>query len=117
MTRTFGVDIYTGPAPAPTMPFDGDYLGVSSESLKTAGASGAECPPNRFPPPLTIRNGFVRSDVASWQGTVTPQGVLAMRNQYRTRVDGQIDGQGLIRGQGSDTAGCAIIYIWRKQSG
>jgi|SRR5271166_75349 len=109
--------VQMGPAPAPTMPFDGDYLGVSTESLKTAGALGSECPPNGVPAPLTIRNGFVRSDEASWQGTVTSQGVLAMRNQYRTHVDGQIDGQGIIRGQGSNSAGCAITYVWSKQSG
>ena len=40
-------------APPPTMPFDGDYVGVSKES---------SCLANGVPAPLTIWNGVVRSD-------------------------------------------------------
>jgi hypothetical protein len=104
-------------APPPTMPFDGEYIGVSRESSKTAGPGDAECPSHRVPAPLTIWNGIVGSDEASWQGTVSPQGVLAMGNQRGWRVDGQIDNQGIIRGQGRNAAGCIATYVWRKQSG
>jgi hypothetical protein len=102
--------------PLPTMPFDGEYVGVSRESSNT-GAPGAECPPNRVPAPLTIWNGIVGSDEASWRGTVSPQGVLAMGNQRSWRVNGQIDNQGIIRGQGRNAAGCIATYVWRKQAG
>jgi hypothetical protein len=99
------------------MPFDGEYIGVSGGSSKTASAPGAECPPSDVPYPLTIWNGIVRSDEAAWQGTVSPQGVLVMQHRGATRVDGQIDNQGLIRAQGKNAAGCALTFVWRKQSG
>jgi hypothetical protein len=97
----YNVQMRVASAPALMTAFDGEYFGVSRESSKTANAPDAECPPNGVPARLTIWNGLVRSDEASWQGTVTPQGVLAMSNQRSTRVDGQIDGQGIVRGQGA----------------
>jgi hypothetical protein len=110
-------NVQIAPLPPPTMPFDGEYIGVSRESSKPASAADAECPPNGVPAPLTIWNGIVRSDEASWQGTVSPQGVLVLQNRGATRVDGQIDNQGLIRAQGKNAAGCALTFVWRKQSG
>jgi hypothetical protein len=105
------------PRPPATMPFDGEYIGVSGGSSKAASAPGAECPPSGVPYPLTIWNGIVRSDEAAWQGTVSPQGALVMQHRGATRVDGQIDDQGLIRAQGKNATGCAITFLWRKQSG
>jgi hypothetical protein len=91
--------------PPPTMPFDGDYVGVLRES---------SCQANRVPGALIIRNSIVTG--GGWQGNVNPQGVLVIRNERATQVEGQIDGQGVIRGQGRNAAGCAISWIWRKQS-
>jgi hypothetical protein len=97
-------------APAPTMPFDGDYIGVSKETSKTASAP-EKCPPNGVPVTLMIRNSVV---LGYWQGTVSPQGVLTMRNQS-LRFDGQIDSQGTIRGQAANPAGCVRTYVWQKE--
>jgi hypothetical protein len=93
-------------APPPTMPFDGDYVGVSRES---------SCLANGVPVTLTIRNGVVTG--GSWQGNVNPKGVLVMGNGLAPRVDGQIDSQGIIRAHGSSSAGgCTVTFAWRKQS-
>jgi hypothetical protein len=95
-------------APAPTMPFDGDYVGVSRES---------SCLANGVPVTLIIRNGVVVHG-GSWQGNVNPQGVVVMGNRLAPRVDGQIDRQGMIRAQGSSSdGGCTVTFVWRKQSG
>jgi hypothetical protein len=93
------------------MPFDGDYIGVSRESSD----SGPECPPKSVPATLVIRNSVVAG--GTWQGNVSSQGALVMRNRLTTRTDGQIDGQGTIRAQGRTVAGCTITFVWRKQPG
>jgi hypothetical protein len=95
------------------MPFDGDYIGVSRETSKTASAPGAECPPNGVPATLMIRNSVV---LGYWQGTVSPQGAVVMRNPKFSRVGAQIDPDGTIKGQYGDS-GCTVTFVWRKQSG
>jgi hypothetical protein len=92
-------------APPPTMPFDGDYVGVSRES---------SCLANGVPVTLIIRNSVVIG--GTWQGNVNPQGVVVMGNRLAPRVDGQVDKQG-IRAQGSSSDGrCTVTFVWRKQS-
>jgi hypothetical protein len=92
--------------PPPTMPFDGDYVGVSRES---------SCLANGVPVTLIIRNSVVTG--GSWQGNVNPQGVVVMGNRLAPRLDGQIDKQGIIRAQGSSSdGGCTVTFVWRKQS-
>jgi hypothetical protein len=94
--------------PPPTMPFDGDYVGVSRES---------SCLANGVPVTLIIRNSVVVTG-GRWQGNVNPQGVVVMGNRLAPRVDGQIDGQGIIRAQGSSSdGGCTVTFVWRKQMG
>ena len=66
------------PRPPPTMPFEGDYVGVSRES---------PCLANGVPASLMIRNGIVRSDGSNWQGTVSPQGIVVMGNRVAPRVE------------------------------
>jgi hypothetical protein len=56
------------------------------------------------PDPLTITNGLVRSIGGSWEGTVSPQGAVVMRDGLSRRADGQIDSQGAIRVQYSGTS-------------
>jgi hypothetical protein len=107
-------------APAPTTtPFDGTYAGVSlGTSSFMQGISAARwCASTRgAPAPLTITNGVVRSQRGgSWEGSVSPQGVLVMRNARSIRVEGQIDSQGTIRAQYSGWA-CVASYVWQKQS-
>jgi hypothetical protein len=103
--------------PAATTTFDGKYVGVSRESSKTPAFPGAKCPPNGIPGPLTVRNGVIGTPgTAGWEGTVSPQGGLTVRNESAMRMDGQIDPQGNARAQYSG-AGCIITYVWRKRSG
>ena len=104
-------------APAPTTTaFDGTYAGISREVSKSPSAPRAKCPPSGALAPLTIKNGvIVASGPAEWEGTVSPQGVLIMRNERSVRVDGQIDPQGTIRAQYAGT-GCVTNFVWQKQS-
>jgi hypothetical protein len=106
-----------GQAPATTTAFDGRYVGISRESSKTPAFPGAKCPPNGVPGPLTVKNGVIGTPgTTGWEGTVSPQGGLTIRNESAMRVDGQIDSQGTARAQYSG-AGCIITYVWRKQAG
>jgi hypothetical protein len=98
------------PAPPPTMPFDGDFIGVSRESR----SSKAKCAPSDVPGTLIIRNSVA---LGRWQGTVSPQGILSLRSPYGTPIAGQIDSQGIIRGQDTSDVGCSSIWVWRKQAG
>lgn len=102
--------IQMAPAPAPTMPFDGDYIGVSRRS----GGSGDKCPPNEVPAALIIRNSVVLG--MWWQGTVSARGDLVIRNPNFRPVDAEIDPQGTIRGQYGGSA-CTVSFVWRKQAG
>jgi hypothetical protein len=98
-------------APAPTMPFDGDYIGVS-RGLTNGGAG---CSPSGVPGgTLIIRNSVA---LGQWQGTVSPQGIVSLRTPNGTPVDGQIDRQGMMRVQGTSAAGCTNIWVWRKPAG
>ena len=98
------------PAPPPTMAFDGDYIGVSRESR----SSKTKCAPSGVPGILIIRNSVV---LGGWQGTVSPQGILSLRSPNGTPVDGQIDRQGIVRGQDASDVGCSSIWVWRKEAG
>jgi hypothetical protein len=105
-------------APVPTTAFDGKYVGVSRESSKNPSAPRAKCNTGRaiVPAPLTIKNGVVGTPGGQgWEGTVSSQGTVTMRNSSAMRLEGQIDGQGTIRAQYGGT-GCMITFIWRKQS-
>jgi hypothetical protein len=103
------------PAPATTA-FDGKYVGVSRESSKAGSSPGAKCPPSGVPAPLTIKNGAIgRPGTGGWEGAVSPQGGLTMRNANSLQIDGQIDPQGTITAKYSGPA-CIITYVWRKRS-
>jgi hypothetical protein len=105
-------------APAPTTTaFDGTYAGISREVSKSPSAPRAKCPPSGSLAPVTIKNGVVvASGPAAWEGAVSPQGVLILRNERSIRVDGQIDPQGIIRAQYAGT-GCITTFVWQKRSG
>jgi hypothetical protein len=102
------------PAPATTTAFDGTYLGVSVTVEHTLGATGATRFCGRGPPgTLKIVNGIAwRDDRAA--GSVSAQGVLAMRTARGSRIDGQIDGHGTITAR--LTSYCSWRLIWQKQS-
>jgi hypothetical protein len=109
------------------MPFDGEYRGVSRE---VSGSRNNEqrCYPRALTPPrpLTITNGIVQTpDKEWWEGTVSPQGAVVIRNPRFSRVEGQIDAQGTIRGQYSGEVppdlqagggtNCIVKFVWQKE--
>jgi hypothetical protein len=95
---------------APTMPFDGDYVGVSLEST----GRSPQCPPNGVPSTLSIRNSAVLGDF--WQGSVSQQRNLVIQTPRGMQVRGQIDNQGVIRVQGGQFRR-TVILVWSKQAG
>jgi hypothetical protein len=101
-----------------TTAFDGTYQGVST----TANSGGSACvPSNPVPRPLTIRNGMARfeagmSGATVFEGAVTPQGDLTMRDTLADRLDGKIDASG--KATGSVNIGdrnCLFTAVWQKQ--
>jgi len=101
-----------------TTAFDGTYQGVST----TASSGGSACVPSvPVPRPLTIRNGMAQFDAGMsgrtvFQGTVSPQGDLTMRDNLADRLDGKIDPSG--RATGSVNIGdqnCVLTAVWQKQ--
>jgi hypothetical protein len=111
-------------APAPTTTvFDGAYLGVSRTFEEATVPAHEGRTWTHFyssyglPAPLTIVNGVARTQwVGTAEGSVSPQGALAIRNQRFSRVDAQIDPQGTVKGQYSGP-GCTTMFVWRKQPG
>jgi hypothetical protein len=98
-----------------TTAFDGTYAGVSREVSKNPSAPRAKCPPSGALAPLTIKNGaVVSSGPAAWEGSVSPDGVLTLRQERLVRVDGRIDAQGTIRAQYAGT-GCITNFVWQKK--
>ena len=115
---------------APTMPFDGEYRGVSRE-VSDSGNNQRRCHPLSSTPPrdLTIINGVIAATGKKWwEGAVSPEGIVVMRNPKFSRVDGQIDTQGTIRAQyrgelppdlvaqldGGGT-NCIVKFVWQRE--
>jgi len=103
----------TAQVPAPTMAFDGNYVGVSAHIAKSTG-HGRQCPREHAPDPLTITSGAVHSARDRWTGTVGPEGNVTLRNRRGMRVDARIDAQGAIKGRYQGPA-CFVDYVWHKQ--
>ena len=74
----------------------------------------AGCASSDVPGTLIIRNSVA---LGQWQGTVSPQGVLAVRSPKGAQIQGQINPQGIIRGQDASAVGCSSIWVWRKEAG
>jgi hypothetical protein len=98
--------------------FDGVYQGVSN----TATGSGPNCSVfNAFPRPLTIRNNVAQFDgglkgTTTFQGYVTTQGVLTMRDHLANRAAGKVEPNG--RATAAITLGggnCVLSAIWQRQ--
>ena len=107
-----------------TTAFDGTYASVSRTLEGSAYGPGATtrlcwdsgvvaAPPG----PLTIVNGFARWQglVATFEGSVSPQGVVVMRNPRGIRFDGGIDSKGTVTGR--ITGNCSYWMVWRKNGG
>jgi len=117
MACAFAMPVFAQ-APVPVTAFDGKYAGVSREVSKNPSAHRANnCPQSGVPGRLTITNGVARWPAGEgWEGSVSPQGILTMRAPNGGRFEGQIDGQGIIKGQIGGW-GCTGTFVWRKQSG
>jgi hypothetical protein len=103
-------------APIPTTAFDGTYAGVSRAAAPYGSGPSRGCVASGVPAPLTITNGVVHTRARGyWEGRVSPQGAVGMRKSDASRLDGQIDSEGTLRGQISGT-NCVYTLIWRKQS-
>jgi hypothetical protein len=96
-----------------------------------SGSNEHRCYPRALtrPAPLTITNGVVGTPGKQWwEGTVSSQGALVIRNPKFNRVEAQIDGQGTIRGQysselppdllaqiGGGSTNCIIKFVWQRE--
>jgi hypothetical protein len=111
-------------------PFDGTYRFVSSARVNktyvTRGGQMGQCPDRRAGP-LTIAQGQAKYTSATGrqlEGTVGPQGELAMRllappssgGGYRPieiTVSGRVDGAGTVRAR-QESNSCSYDFIWQK---
>ena len=79
------------------------------------GGRARYCEAVRGVAPLTIANGVARTKWAGMaEGTVNAQGVLVMHAPNGAQFEGQIDGQGTVKGR--FTSGCSYQVVWQKQS-
>jgi len=113
------LDRYGGPVlPATTHMFWHLVSRVTFEVL--AVAQPASLPPP-VPRPLTIRNGVAQFDAGMkgatvFQGTVSPQGDLTMRDNLGDRLDGKIDPRGKATGKVNiGDQNCVLTGVWQKQ--
>ena len=99
-----------------TSAFDGTYTGVSVENLGNLWeGSTLNCPNYADVPPVTIVNGVAQFQPRNmtFQGSVKPQGALAMRIGDGQWFQGQIDNQyvltALVHG-----GTCGYRFSWRR---
>jgi len=103
-------------AQSPTT-FDGVYQGVSN----TASGSGPNCGVfTPVPRPLTIRNGVAQFDgglrgATAFQGSVTPQGNLTMKDNLADTVTGKVEPGGKATASiHLGESNCVLTAVWQK---
>ncbi|MBV8505828.1 MAG: hypothetical protein JOZ11_08490 [Alphaproteobacteria bacterium] len=121
--------------PSATRQFDGTYRFVSATKLNetymtTWRTRMGQCGDIRRMGPLTIANGqarysgFGRVTKEGFEGTVGPQGELAMRlaapaSQSSLGVElitrGTVDGNGIVRARQMGR-GCSYDLVWQKET-
>ena len=113
---TVSIMVFALPALAQSVKtFDGTYNGVTS-----TGSGGTRClPPTPVPRPLTIQNGVAHfagglAGDRPFQGTVTAQGSLTMRNDMGYVVTGKIEGGKITLGGSGAGGNCVITSVWQK---
>src|SRR5215471_4554833 len=127
MILRLGVLVLTAGLAAPvlasaqtTTAYDGTYVGVSRAFLGMQGAgrqgNGRSCNKEAGRPgTLTIANGTGRYpwDGGAMVGSVTPQGAIALKNDWGAHLTGQVDRSGTIKAQ----AGAVCLYelTWQKR--
>jgi hypothetical protein len=95
--------------------YDGTYIGVSATLLNPGTREARSCQTLRAPPTLTISGGIVRIGwgTGPFNGAIGPQGTIALQNDYKSRLNAQIDAQGNIKG--TIGAQCTYDSLWRKR--
>jgi hypothetical protein len=103
-------------AQSPTA-FDGTYQGVSN----TASGSGPNCSVfSPVPRPLTIKNGVAQFDAGlkgatAFQGNVTPQGALTMKDNLVNTITGRIEQGGKATASiHMGESNCVLTAVWQK---
>jgi hypothetical protein len=128
-------DAQTPSPPTATSQFDGTYRFVSSSNVNEIYMAGiarvGRCPDNKKAGTLHIMNGQVllsNGPDYRYEGTVGPQGELAMRLTspapghhagstpgLEIMVSGKIDRNGTVRARRMDYR-CSYDFIWQKAS-
>jgi hypothetical protein len=103
-------------AQSPTA-FDGTYQGVSN----TASGSGPNCSVfSPVPRPLAIKNGVAQFDAGlkgatAFQGNVTPQGALTMKDNLVNTITGRIEPGGKATASiHMGESNCVLTAVWQK---
>ena len=103
-------------AQSPTA-FDGTYQGVSN----AASGSGPNCSVfSPVPRPLTIKNGVAQFDAGlkgatAFQGNVTPQGALTMKDNLVNTITGRIEPGGKATASiHMGESNCVLTAVWQK---
>ena len=89
--------------------FNGTYGGIST----TASPARSCTPAQPAPSTLTIENGVART-AAGFEGTVTANGDLVLKNSTGISTNGHVDNQGNVTAT-TDIENCTFETLWRKQ--
>jgi hypothetical protein len=95
--------------------YDGTYIGVSATLLNQGYRETRSCETLKAPPTMTITGGIVHIGwgTGPFNGPIGPQGAIALQNDYKSRLNAQIDAQGSIKG--TIGAQCTYDSVWRKR--
>jgi hypothetical protein len=118
------VNYASGSSANTTRAFDGTFTGLAVQGVAggsiTPGASTASinCPNYTVSslPPVTISNGLAQFQAIglTFQGFVTPQGILMMNSGVGQTFQGQIDSRNVLSGQ--VLGRCAYNLSWQKSA-
>jgi hypothetical protein len=89
--------------------FDGTYVGVSGNL-----SGSTHCVPAETPAPLTISQGNAATSSGFFTGTVDATGHVVLHTKQSTRFDGQIDGSGTLKAEGT-MGQCSYTMVWKKK--
>jgi hypothetical protein len=95
--------------------YDGTHVGVSATLLNPGTRETRSCGPLKALPTLTIMGSVVHIDwgTGPFNGPISPQGRIALKNDYQSWLNAQIDAQGNVKG--TIGAQCTYDSVWRKR--
>ena len=92
--------------------YDGAYPGVSAALLNPQDAI-VWAPQSAADIDDHGRRGSHRLGTGPFNGPISPQGTIALKNDYQSRLNAQIDAQGNVKG--TIGAQCTYDSVWRKR--